>query len=118
MNKTPIDRINKRDAANLFLSGVVFVFISSVSNPTMGLYYAAIILAIYWVPKFMLECEKTKTLNKADMLNIILSISMFILISNASSFSLGLFYSSIIFGIYWIPKLFLKRIGKNFYTNK
>ena len=106
MNKMLIDRINKKDLVNLFLSGAVFVFISSVSNLIIGLYYAAIILAIYWVPKFMLEYDKIKTLNKADMLNIIFSISIFILISNASSFSLGLFYSAIIIGIYWIPKFF------------
>ncbi|WP_456475221.1 hypothetical protein [Candidatus Pyrohabitans sp.] len=94
--------INKKGLLNLLLSGAIFIFVSSISNFLMGLYYAAIILAICWIPKALLKYDK---INKVDLLNIILSAGVVIFVSNASSFSLGIFYSAIIFGIYWIPKM-------------
>ena len=101
-------RINKKDLINLSIAGAIFIFISSISGFFMGLYYAVMVLVIYWIPKALLKYSKINLLKKTDLLNIIISVITFILVSNASSFSLGLFYSAIIIGIYWIPKIFLK----------
>ena len=101
-------RINKKDLINLSIAGAIFIFISSISGFFMGLYYAVMVLVIYWIPKALLKYSKINLLKKTDLLNIIISVVTFIFVSNASSFSLGLFYSAIIIGIYWIPKIFLK----------
>lgn len=47
-------KLSKADRLNLLLAGGLFVLVSSVSSYSMGIYYAATVLVIYWVPKIII----------------------------------------------------------------
>ncbi|NOZ59425.1 MAG: hypothetical protein GXO66_07625 [Euryarchaeota archaeon] len=54
MEKSGGLKFSRADRLNLLLAGMMFFIVSSASSYSMGIYYAATILAIYWVPKILI----------------------------------------------------------------